>query len=85
MAMVVFDTRVTGQRSRIIIKCRKSCKEKGRERREIFKNKDGFQNKIRTYLYLQNKINFNLFFIHHKYQDQVYHIHDIFSLHCCVQ
>ena len=62
MAMVVFDTRVTGQRSRIIIKRGKSCKEKGRERREIFKNKDGFQNKIMNYLYLQNKIKFNLFY-----------------------
>ena len=44
VAIFVFDTRVTGWKSRII-KCGKSCKEKGRERREIFNDKDGFQNR----------------------------------------
>ena len=44
VAIFVFDTRVTGQRS-IMIKRGKSCKGKGRERREIFNNKDGFQNR----------------------------------------
>ena len=39
---------------------------------------------MRTDLYLQNKIKFKLF-IHHQYQDQVDHSHEIFSLHCCVR
>ena len=43
-----------------------------------------FKAEMRTDLYLQNKIKFNLF-IHHQYQDQVDHIHEIFSLHCCVR
>ena len=40
----VFDTHVTEQRS-TMIKRGKSCKEKGRERRTVSNNKDGFQNK----------------------------------------
>ena len=44
VAIFVFDTRVTGQRTRMI-KRGKSFKEKGRERCEIFNNKDGFQNR----------------------------------------
>ena len=44
VAIFVFDTRVTGQRSRMI-KCGKNCKEKGRERREVFNDKYGFQNR----------------------------------------
>ena len=44
VVIFVFDTRVTKQRSRMI-KRGKSCKEKGRERREVFNNKDGFQNR----------------------------------------
>ena len=39
---------------------------------------------MRTDFNLQNKIKVNLF-IHHQYQDQVDHIHEIFSLHCCVR
>ena len=44
VAIFVFDTRVTGQRS-IMIKRGKSCKEKGREQRKIFNNKDGYKNR----------------------------------------
>ena len=44
VAIFVFDTRVTGQKSRMI-RYEKSCKEKGRERRKIFNDKEGFQNR----------------------------------------
>ena len=40
----VFDTQVTGQRSRMI-KQGKSCQEKRHEWHKIFNNKDGFQNR----------------------------------------
>ena len=45
VAIFVFDTRVTGQRSIMIKKHRKSYKEKGIEQREIFNNKDGYKNR----------------------------------------
>ena len=45
------------------------------------KMKMDFKTEMRTDLYLQNKIKFNLF-IHYQYQDQVDHIHEIFFLHC---
>ena len=62
VGIFVFDTRVTEQRSGMMKNCGKNCKEKGREQREVFKNKDGFQNRNeRTKLYLQNKIKRNLF------------------------
>ena len=44
MAIFVVDTRVTEQRIRMI-KHGKSCKEKVHEQREVFNNKDGFQNR----------------------------------------
>ena len=44
VAIFVFDTRVTEQRSRMI-KRGKSGKEKGGEQREVFNNNDGFQNR----------------------------------------
>ena len=44
VAIFVFDTRVTGQKSRMI-RYEKSCKEKGREQRKIFNDKEGFQNR----------------------------------------
>ena len=44
VAIFVFDTCITEQRSRMI-KCGKSCKEKGHEQHEVFNNKDGFQNR----------------------------------------
>ena len=44
MAVFVFDTCITKQRSRKI-KHAKSCKEKGHEQHEVFNNKDGFQNR----------------------------------------
>ena len=43
-----------------------------------------FKTKMRTNLYLQNKIQL-IFFIYQQYQDQVYEIYDIFSLHPCVR
>ena len=60
LAIFVFDTRVTEQRSRMI-KRGKSCKEKGRERCEVFNTKMDFKTEMRTDLYLQKKIKRNLF------------------------
>ena len=44
VAILALDTCVTDQRSRMI-KRGKSCKDKGRGQREVFSNKDRFQNK----------------------------------------
>ena len=63
VAIFVFDICAMQQRSGMIKKkCGKRCKEKGSGQHEVFKNKDGFQNRNeRTDLYLQNKIKRNLF------------------------
>ena len=74
MAIFVFDTRVTG----------KVVKRKGVNGAKYLITKMDFKTEMRTELYLQNKSKFNLV-IHHQYQDQVDHIHEIFSLHCCIR
>ena len=79
MAIFVFDTQVTGQRNIMIENAGKVAKRKGMNSVKYSITKMDIKTEMRTDLYLQNKIKFNLF-IHHQYQDQVDHIHKIFSL-----
>ena len=83
MAIFVFDTQVTGQRNITIENVGKVAKRKGVNSAKYSITKMDIKTEMRTTFYLQNKIKFKLF-IHHQYQDQVDHIHEIFSLHCCV-
>ena len=62
----------------------KVAKRKGVNSAKYSITKIDIKTDMRTDLYLQSKIKFKLF-IHHQYQDQVDHIHEIFSLHCCVR
>ena len=84
MAIFVFDTQVTGQRNITIENVGKVAKRKGVNSAKYSITKMDIKTEMRTTFYLQNKIKFKLF-IHHQYQDQVDHIHEIFSLHCCVR
>ena len=81
MIIFAFDTPVMGQRSRMIERG-KSCIEKRRERRETFKKtKMDSKTEMWTDLYLKAKLSL-IFFLHHQYQYQECHIHEIFFFHC---
>ena len=62
----------------------KVVKRKGVNSTKYSITKMDIKTEMRIDLYLQNKIKFKLF-THHQYQDQVDLIHEIFSLHSCVQ
>ena len=61
----------------------KSWKEKGCERREVFNGKDGFQNRNKTDLYLQNKIKRNIFQISSVPRASISHSQNIFIALLC--
>ena len=85
VAIFVFDARVTEQRSRMITNAGKDVKRKRVGSAKYSKTKMDFKTEMRglTYIY-KTKLSV-IFFKHHRYQDQIYHIHEICSLHCCVQ
>ena len=73
-----------GQRNIMIENAGKVAKRKGINSTKYSITKMDIKTEMGTTFYLQNKTKFKLF-IHHQYQDQVDHIHEIFSLHCCVR
>ena len=85
VAIFVFDTHVTEQRSGIISNSGKDVKRKGVGSAKYLKAKMDFKTEMRGLTYTYKTKSSVIFFKHHQYQDQVYHIHEIFSLHCCLR
>ena len=85
VAIFVFGTRVTEQRSGMIINAGKDVKRKGVGSAKYSKTKMDFKTEIRGLTYIYKTKSSVIFLKHYQYQDQVYHIHEIFSLHCCVR
>ena len=60
----------------------KVVKRKGMGSSKFSKTKMDFKTEMRGLTYIYKTKSSVIFFKHHQYQDQVYHIHEIFSLHC---